>query len=1419
VVLAALAVTAVLAHGGFSPSPGGTASAPASPAAPTCGVANPSGLQFATSSVPANPVTNLASVHVQNFVISGSQAYVLTGTALNVYSLTGSPVSSTSLPFNMGNANTDMVVGPDGDVYLFALVGNGFDLEKMTTGGSVLWAQPFSGVPRGMFAWHDGSGSFAVAVMIQGSSAGPLYSSTGSMVGSEPLAASTHDELIDSAPGGGLLATDSDYVYTTNAQGSITGTFGNATSALSASATPGAPFAFYQEGFATEVGSTIYVADAGDGNLGHGIDAFSPQGFYQGSANNNTLGGLSWNSPLQVSGSTIFFATNGGYELASMPIATLQALVAQPQQPTQYGFGDTLGIGAGLTTPVTAGYFAPGTTPSVTATFDPWWASLKSGLSMSYQVVNRVQDVTDAWPPATTVPVSSATVNSNGSLSLPVAIPGADQGPGVYLVNAQLASGGTTIGATCLTYSVGGSGDQLNFSTLDPGAGSGGPAPVRGVELAADFGTNLAREQLEWSNLLPNCNPGAVNVSNCGPSALSFSAYDPATESAALKAKALGVTFEVQLADGKPIDTAVVNYGNGLWQSDVQAIVNHFATSAPDLTAFEAWNEPNATFGSAANYVSQVLAPVHGAVAAVNTATGRHDLVVGGSVVGMDLGYWTAIAQAGGFADMDVAGIHPYTSYDRSFEEDGVISGVQQLQALMAQYGSGSKPIWITEDGFWSDGYASFYDVGNWVARAWILLHAAGVTNWGYFITEGEFNGPGTSYSLIQNTNEDDYVKPDGIALMTVAHALGGRPSLGAVNTRIPHAYAQLFGPAAGTSTDVLALWTDDVSIPADVTLSAGTGPATVPTTDVLGATGSLSVSTGVGTPLELSGAPIYLTVPAGDTLAVQGAESFGANLALTSAGATATATSATSGHPASDVIQGSAEGWSGGWVPSSTDTSPTVTVNLPNNPLIDRIVVSGSSIASVQPGLRSYTVQVDEGGTWTTVATETNAFFERMLLFGFSAVHASAIRVQVTAVDYSGQAGGLQPWFWNPSQGFPMTAPVYSVEAYAPGTGTPTRFTPTVDIGSSPSSPQVGDTDTLTATVVGPGGSPTPTGSVSWQLNGPAGTVSCTNANPGALTGSGSSAAAQCLIPLDQAGQYSVTASYGGDANFTAATGAGVVSTPKANVSVAVTPSNASPTTGGTETFTAAVTAPVGAPTPTGTIAWTVQAPSGPLACTNTGSSQLAGFGGTAWATCSVAVANAGTYDASAAYGGSGNYNAATGGAPVNAHVALPGQGYRLVGANGAVFPYGADHAYGSAAGLHLAKPIVGMAPTADGKGYWLVASDGGIFTYGDAHFHGSAGNIHLVKPVVGMAATPDGGGYWLVASDGGIFTYGDARFHGSAGSLRLVAPIVGMKPTPDGGGYWLAASDGGIFTYGDARFWGSEGGKPLSAGIVDVS
>jgi cell wall-associated NlpC family hydrolase len=166
-----------------------------------------------------------------------------------------------------------------------------------------------------------------------------------------------------------------------------------------------------------------------------------------------------------------------------------------------------------------------------------------------------------------------------------------------------------------------------------------------------------------------------------------------------------------------------------------------------------------------------------------------------------------------------------------------------------------------------------------------------------------------------------------------------------------------------------------------------------------------------------------------------------------------------------------------------------------------------------------------------------------------------------------------------------------------------------------------------------------------------------------------------------------------------------------------------------------------------------------------------------------------------------------------------IPSDNYWLAGAQGAVWSFGNAVSYGSAAGLPLNHPIVGITATKDQKGYWLVASDGGIFSYGDASFYGSTGSIALNKPIVALTPTPDGKGYWMVASDGGIFSYGDATFYGSTGSIALNKPIVGMTSTPDGKGYWMVASDGGVFSFGDAAFYGSTGSIRLSQPIVGMA
>jgi hypothetical protein len=176
---------------------------------------------------------------------------------------------------------------------------------------------------------------------------------------------------------------------------------------------------------------------------------------------------------------------------------------------------------------------------------------------------------------------------------------------------------------------------------------------------------------------------------------------------------------------------------------------------------------------------------------------------------------------------------------------------------------------------------------------------------------------------------------------------------------------------------------------------------------------------------------------------------------------------------------------------------------------------------------------------------------------------------------------------------------------------------------------------------------------------------------------------------------------------------------------------------------------------------------------------------------------------------------------------VPTAGGGYWLAGSDGGAFAFGNAGFDGSAGtlGVHLAKPIVAVAPSRDRNGYWELGSDGGVLGFGDSYYYGSVPGAHAnVSNIVAFAPTPttdqgatNGLGYWIVGSDGGVFSFGDAAFHGSLPGLGIhVNDIVGIVPTSTGLGYWLVASDGGVFAFGDAAFHGSLPG--LHAHVTNV-
>ncbi|HWE57295.1 MAG TPA: Ig-like domain-containing protein [Acidimicrobiales bacterium] len=502
-----------------------------------------------------------------------------------------------------------------------------------------------------------------------------------------------------------------------------------------------------------------------------------------------------------------------------------------------------------------------------------------------------------------------------------------------------------------------------------------------------------------------------------------------------------------------------------------------------------------------------------------------------------------------------------------------------------------------------------------------------------------------------------------------------------------------------------------------------------------------------------------------------------------------------------------------------STSTSPAVSQTVSKATTVTSVAPDPTSTVSGQPTTWTASVVVSSPGAGVPAAPTGTVEFERSTnggqtwspitgctafsLTGGSAsctqsYLATANGVQVKAI-YSGDTNFLTSTSTSADEGVARAATTGSLS---------------VSRNATVTGQQLVISDRITVTPPGTDGAGAPSGTILFQQSSDGGShwsnVPGCGAIPLTWDTANHQGQASCVTAYDSAAGpgYLVRGVYAGDLNFigviTSSTGISV----SADATSTAVSSDRSPSSPGENlTFTASVTAALpGAATPTGTVEFadgaTVLCARAPVA---------AGV-----ATCDVRLADHPfSQTITATYSGSSSLNGSSG-----SMVQSVEHGYWLVGSDGSVRAFGEAVGYGSAAGVHLDKPMVGMAATPDGKGYWTVAADGGVFAYGDAHFYGSTGGTVLAKPIIAIVPSADGKGYYMVASDGGVFAFGDAGFYGSAASYRLAGPIVGMVLSPDGRGYYLVGSDGGVFAYGDARFHGSGSGSvPAGTPVVGLA
>jgi hypothetical protein len=1006
---------------------------------PSCAVPDPARVLGPVATLPSQPVTTVVkpSGGIYTMAVDPSGVYVVNGGGLSVYNLSGSLIRSFPIAPGLtgygSNGISQPVVGPSGDIYLSSYYGQTVDAYSPT--GQLLWsADPDGGNPNNIFAVTSAAGAWELAVSnTQDHSASYVYSAAGSRVGTTALWATGGNTSFSQESDGDILYADGQgLVQTWAPDGSrMLSEFGSP-DIEGADAHTGGAYEFYFAGQAVQgPGGDIYAADPLDT-----LTVSSSSGLLEGAT---TLGGypnFEQNGALFVVGDDLYFDSGQPFSdnsaVVMVPISVVQEYLDAPQAPL-----DSLGWGAGLSTPEPGNYFPPGTTATVTADFASSWTALAPDLELSYSFWNDASMMNETVPAATTIPLPT-TAAGLAQIDLPV--PAGDTTAGPYQVRAELwnesVSPPELLGATCMPYTVGGAGDRLDLSALPAGVSSGGPSDPRGVALNSQLGLSGMRGALiDWSDFLPDCSPSAPTAATCGPSAMTFADAPQSYFQAAGLAAEDHVTYWVQVSGGDATSMALVD--DGWWGADIEKLAAYYASppsgcaGCAGVSAWEPWNEANNTgWSDPASYVSQVLAPFYQGVKAGDPSA----TVIGGSSLGVPLGWWQGLIAAGGLADLDVASIHPYPGNNDAWEEDGIPGQISDLEGML-----GSTPVWITEVGWWSNGDYNYLHQADAVSRALLWQHVLHIPVWNYFFDEGSWGNDGVSFSLIQTDgNGDDYVKPAALATMTETATTAGRPYESMPATGIPQAYDARFGPSSTSQTSLDALWTDDLHVAASIVVTApdgGTIPVTV--TSEYGATTDVTLASGVARAITLSGQVRYVSYPSGDTLRVQPIEDYGPDLALSSSGATATASSgdASAAIVGLDATTGEGQGWSS----DAGDVDPSITVDLPSAATVDRVIVDTQSQGSTAFGLRHYTVSVESpGGTWSTVATVIGEYRNHERQLDFAPQPVIAVRIDVTVVNFGGYyGGGIPPW-WLPND--PGTAFLHAVEVYA-GTDQPAQL------------------------------------------------------------------------------------------------------------------------------------------------------------------------------------------------------------------------------------------------------------------------------------------------------------------------------------------------------------------------------------------
>ncbi len=1020
--------------------PGSIAAPRASSITSSCQMPTPAQELGPRPLLPGNPFSRVISPQggFDEMSVSASRIYTVGAGGVDVFSMTGQLLDRFALPARLvAHKPTDFsqpVIDPSGQIFLSSRTGGW--VAELSAHGSLLRTFPIRGEPTNIFALQAGSASKTFELGISTttlSSSSLVFDEGGHYMGHVAFKAATAGWVTTGATHQVIYSNGKGFVQVWDSSGkTMESRFGS--QALSGiDSYTGGPYSFDVAGQAAAgPHGTIYAVSGPNA-----LTVTSADGILKAVTSLGTIlgGSTSAMGALFEQSGNLYLQTghvgdNSNDSISVLALTTLRKFAAAPRTL------NTLGWGAGLRAAAAGNYFPPGTPPRLSAVFDPWWSRIWGHLALKFSIWN-VSQISGGIPPIPqTVDLGRSKFSTNVTLPLPLF----DAVPGPYELEGELVDTSVVppslLGTACMPFSVGAPGDRLNLNSLSAGVGAGGPSASRGVQLNSQLGLNGFRPDspVGLSRFLIHCDPTRPSSSTCGPEAMSFGSAPRGYFRAAAIADRRGVTFWIQVSGGGQLGRMLV--AHGWWGPDVEKLVSFYSSSPPagcvacaPVSRWEPWNEPNSTgLPNATDYVSEVLKPFYAAVKRADAA----DTVLGGSTLGVPITWWKALVAAGGLSYMDIATVHPYTGNNDSWEEDEMPALLAQLQRIVSP-----RSLWISELGWWSDGPYDFLAQADNIAQAMVVQKTLDIPVWNYFFDEGSWGNDGVSFSVIQTSGRgDDYVKPAALATMTASSELSGSTFEGNSATGIPYVYQANFSKPSPTRQNLAVVWTGGTAGLASLTVSGAAGSAStalIVVTNEYGSSTSYRVRTSVSYRFALSQSVTYVLLPRGYRLALESTEPFGPNLALSSSGATATASTAAAGNPPSAATAGTAasSGYGQGWMPASGDTHPYLTVRLAKPVELNRVFVDSQSAGSTAAGLRSFTIEVlNPKGNWIQVAQVSREFRDHVEELAFDPVVTRSIRVVITAANYGGYAGGGVPSFW--PIGHALSPLVHSVQVYA---------------------------------------------------------------------------------------------------------------------------------------------------------------------------------------------------------------------------------------------------------------------------------------------------------------------------------------------------------------------------------------------------